>query len=102
MDKRGSSFNMCRAYPSGSKKRKKSKRRKNERGKSCSQVKKHSSDNFTVAVKASVDISAERVSGQKIEEHVMTDVDLRNDQNRPSSTSSAVAEECQDVSSKKR
>jgi len=39
--------------------------------------------------------------GQKIEEHV-TGLDLRNDENRPSSTSSAVAEERQDVSSKNR
>jgi len=37
--------------------------------------------------------------GQKIEEYV-TDLDLRNDENRPSLTSSAVAEERQDLSSK--
>jgi len=49
------------------------KRGKNERGISCSQVKKHSSDYFAVAVKSSGDISAEPVSGQKIEEHVVTD-----------------------------
>jgi len=55
-----------------------------------------------VAVKSSGDISAERVSGQKIEEHVVTDLDLRNDENKPSSTSSVVAEERKDVSSKKR
>jgi len=53
-----------------------------------------------VAVKSSRDISAELVRGQKIEEHVVTDVDLRYDDNRPSLTSSAAAEECQDVSSK--
>jgi len=53
-----------------------------------------------VAVKSSVDISAELVRGQKIEETVVTDLDLRNDENRSHLTSSAVAEECQEVSSK--
>jgi len=77
---------------------KKNKRGQNERGRSCSQVKKHSSDYFTVAVKSSGDISVEPVRGQKIEEHVVIDVDLHNVENRPSSTSSAaVAEERQDV-----
>jgi len=75
----------------------KSKSGENERGRSCNQVKKHPSDYFTVAVKSRGDISAEPVSLQKIEEHVVTDLDLRNDENRPSTTSSAVAEECQDV-----
>jgi len=42
----------------------------------------------------------EPVRGQKIEEHVVTDLDLRNDENTPIVTSRAVAEECQDVSSK--
>jgi len=38
---------------------------------------------------------------QKTEEHVVTDLDLRNDENRPSLTTNAVvAEERQDVSSK--
>jgi len=64
------------------------------------QEKKHSSGYFTVAVKSSGDISAEPVRGQKIEEHVVTDLDLRNDENRPSSTSSAIGEERQDVSLK--
>jgi len=50
-----------------------------------------------VAVKSRGDISAESVSEQKIEEHVVTDLDLRNDENTPSSTSSTVAEERQDV-----
>ena len=63
-------------------------------------MKKHSSGYYTVAVKSSGDISAELVRGQKIEKHVVTALDLRNDENRPSSTSSAVAEERQDVSSK--
>ena len=54
-----------------------------------------------MAVKSSGEISAEPASGQEIEEHVVTDLDLRNDENRPSSTSSAVAEERQDVSTKK-
>ena len=36
----------------------------------------------------------------KIEQHVVTDLGLRDDENRPSLTSSAVAEERQDVSSK--
>ena len=78
----------------------KNKRGKNERGRSCSQVKEHSSEYFTVAVKSSGDISVEPVRGQKIEEHVVTDLDLRNDENRPSLTSSAVAEERHDVKSK--
>jgi len=102
MGRKGSSFNKCRAYPSGSKRRKKAKEAKTWEEEVASQVKKHSSDHFTVAVKSSGDISAESVRGQKIEEHVVTDLDLRNDENRPSSTSSAVAEERQDVSSKKR
>ena len=58
---------------------------------------------FTVTVKSSGDISAEPVRGQKIEEHVVTDLELCNDENdetRPSLTSGAVAEECQEVSSK--
>jgi len=38
--------------------------------------------------------------GQKIEEHVLTDLDLRNDENRRRLTSCAAAEERQDVSSK--
>jgi len=50
-----------------------------------------------MAVKSSRDISAEPASGQKIEEHVVTDIDLHNDEHRPSSTSSAVAEEHQDI-----
>jgi len=87
-------LNKSRTYPSGSER---SKRGKNERRRSNSQVKKHSSDYFTVAVKSSGDISAEPVRGQKMEEHVVTDLDLRNDENRPSSTSSTVAEERQDV-----
>jgi len=53
-----------------------------------------------VAVKSSWDISAEPVSGQIIEERVVTDLDQRNDENRPNLTSSAVAEERQDISSK--
>ena len=56
---------------------------------------------FTVTVKSSGDISAEPVRGQKIEEHVVTDLELCNDETRPSLTSGAVAEECQEVSSKK-
>jgi len=88
-----------RAYPNGSKRRKKT-RGKNERGRNCRQIKKHPSDYFTVAVKSSKDFSAEPVNRQKIEEHAVTDLDLRNDENRPNLTSSAVAEEHQDVSSK--
>jgi len=53
-----------------------------------------------VEVKSSGDISAEPVKGQKIEEHFVTDLDQRNDENRPSSTSSAVGKERQVVSSK--
>ena len=51
----------------------KSKIGKNERRRSCSPVKKHPSDYFTVAVKSSADIYAKPASGQKIEEHVVTD-----------------------------
>ena len=51
-----------------------------------------------MAVKSSGDISAEPVRGQKIEEHV-TDLDLRNDDDRRSLISGA-AEERQEVSSK--
>jgi len=53
-----------------------------------------------VAVKTSGDFSAEPVRAQKIEEHVVTDLDPCNDENRPSLTNSAVTEERQDVSSK--
>ena len=44
--------------------------------------------------------NAEPVGGQKIEEHVVTDLDLHNHENTSSLISSAVAEERQDVSSK--
>jgi len=53
-----------------------------------------------VVVKSTGDISAEPARGQKIEEHVVTDLNVRNDENRPSLTSSAAAEELQNVSSK--
>jgi len=55
----------------------KKQKRQNERGISCSQDKKHSSEYFTVAVKSSGNISVEPVRGQKIEEHIVTDQDLR-------------------------
>ena len=45
-----------------------------------------------MAVKSSGDITAEPVRDQKIEEHVVTDLDLRNDDDRPSLTSGAAAE----------
>jgi len=48
-----------------------------------------------VAVKFSGDTSGEPVKGQKVEEHVVTDLDLRNNENRPRLTSSAVAVERQ-------
>jgi len=38
---------------------------------------------FTMPVKSSGDVSAEPVRGQKMEEHVVTDLDLRYDENRP-------------------
>jgi len=47
-------------------------------------------------VKSSGDISAEPVRGQKIEEHVVTDLDVRNDHNRPSLISGSAAEERQE------
>jgi len=59
----------------------KSKRGNNECRRSCFQVKKHSSYYFTVAVKSSGDISAKPVKRQKIEEHVVTDLDLPTDEN---------------------
>jgi len=52
-----------------------------------------------VAVQSTGDISAESVRGQKVKEHVVTDLDLRNDENRPSLTSGPVAER-QEVSSR--
>jgi len=52
-----------------------------------------------VAVKSSGDIYAEPVRGQKIEEPVVTDFDVRNDYSRPSLASGAATEEHQDVSS---
>ena len=97
-NKGGRHLNKCRAYPSCSKRCNKASG-KIERGRSCSQVKKLSSYYFTVAVKSSGDISAEPVKGQKIEEHVVTGLDLSSDENRPSLTSGAVAEERPDVSS---
>jgi len=51
------------------------------------------------AVMSSRDISAGPVRGQKNEEHGVTDLDLRNDENKPSLTSGAVAEKRQEVSS---
>ena len=51
-------------------------------------------------MQSSGDISEEPVRGQKIEEHVVTDLDLCNDENKLSLTSSAIAEERQDVSLK--
>jgi len=45
-------------------------------------------------------LSTTAVRGQKIEEHVVPDLDARNDDSRPSITSgAAAAEEGQDVSS---
>ena len=52
-----------------------------------------------MAVKSSGDMYAEPARGQKIEEHV-THLDLRNDEDRPSLTSGAVAAERQEVPSK--
>jgi len=43
-------------------------------------------------VKSSGYISAEPVRGQKIEEHVVSDLDVCNDENRPSLTSGAAEE----------
>jgi len=51
-------------------------------------------------VRSSGGISAEPARGQKIEEHVVTDLDVRNDENRRSLTSGAAAAERQEVSSK--
>jgi len=54
-----------------------------------------------VTVKPSGDICcAEPVRGQKTKEYVVTDLDLSNDENRPSLTSNAVGEDRQDTSSK--
>jgi len=100
MDRRESSFSKCRAYASGSKRRKKAKEAKMREEEVASQVKKHSSEYFTAAVKSSGGISAEPARRQKVEVHVVTILDLRIDENRPSLTSGAVAEERQDVLSK--
>jgi len=56
--KRDRHLHKCRAYPRGSKKRKKAKDA-NMRGKSCSKVKKHSNCYFIAAVKSSEDIAAD-------------------------------------------
>jgi len=64
------------------KKRKKPKRQKRERRK-LQQSQETFKLLFTVTVKSSGDISAEPVRGQKIEEHIVTDLDLRNNKNRP-------------------
>jgi len=53
---------------------------------------------FIVPVKFSGDISAEPVRGKKVEERVVTDLDLHNDDDRRSLTSGAVAEERQEIS----
>jgi len=55
---------------------------------------------YSGIVRSSGDISAEPARGRKIEENVVTDSDLRNDDNRL--TSGAVAEERQEESSKTR
>jgi len=57
------------------------------------------SRNIQVTLKSNGDISTEPARGQKIEEHVVTDLYVRNDENRPSLTSSAAAER-QEVSPK--
>jgi len=51
-----------------------------------------------VTVKYRGDIPVEPAWGQKIEEHVVTHLDLRNDENRSRLTSSAEAEERQGIS----
>ena len=50
-----------------------------------------------MSIKSSGDISAEPERRQKTEEHVGTDLDVRNNENRSSLTSGAEAEECQDI-----
>jgi len=69
----------CRAYASGSKKCKRQKwvREKLQLSQETFNLL------FTVAVKSSGDVSAEPVREQKIEEHVVTDLDLHNDDNTP-------------------
>ena len=52
-----------------------------------------------MAVKSSGDFSAEAARGQKIEEQVVADLDQRSDENTPSLTRGAVAEERQEASS---
>ena len=53
-----------------------------------------------MAVNSSGDISAGPARGQKVEEDVVTDLDLRSDKTRPSLTRSAIVEIYQDTSSK--
>jgi len=60
-------------------------------------------DYYTLeTMKSSGDTSAEPIRGQKIEKHAVTDLVVRNNENRPSLTSGAehVAEERQEASSK--
>ena len=52
-----------------------------------------------MTVKSSGDISVEPARGQKIEEHVVTDLDVRSDDNnRPSLISGSAPDERQEVS----
>jgi len=84
----------CSAYAIGSKKRKKAREAKMGEGAVAANQETFKLL-FTVAVKSSGDISAEPVRGQKSKEHVVTDLNLRNDDNRPSLTSNVAAEERQ-------
>jgi len=55
-----------------------------------------------VALKSSGDISAELLRGQKIKKHVTTDLDPRNDENRPGLPKGAAAEERQEVAYRRK
>ena len=93
--KRGRHLYKRRVYPRGSKKRKKQKRQKSERKKFQS-----SQEIFKLLFYRSSEAQRRHYCGtckrKEVEEHVVTDLDLHNDENKPSG---AVAEERQKVSS---
>jgi len=89
----------CRANSSGFIKRKKQKRQKRERKKL-----QLSQEKSKLPFYSGSEVQRRHFCGAcrrtEIEEHAVTDLDLRNDENRSSLTSGAVVEERQEVSSK--
>jgi len=71
------------------------------RGRSCSEVERDSRSLFYSDNEVQWRHFVEPLSGQKIEEHAVTDLDPRNDENRPSLTSGTPpVTDRQEVSSK--